>query len=141
MRVCICAGHKRESRCVYTRGSLLDCTASWYYGSREITGWLTGVSSGRLRKPRPCLHDHWERIKSELLEDRYQPLPVKAVEIPKPDGGTRMSGIPVVVDRLIGQALHQVYWSLYLSRSFRRTVTASYGGVAPIRQWYRRGNT
>jgi RNA-directed DNA polymerase len=61
-----------------------------------------------------CLHEHWERIKSELLEDRYLPQPVKAVEIPKPDGGTRQLGIPVVVDRLIGQALHQVLEPIFV---------------------------
>jgi len=57
---------------------------------------------------KPYLNEHWERIKSELLEDRYMPQPVKEVEIPKPDGGVRKLGIPVVVDRTIGQALHQV---------------------------------
>ena len=54
------------------------------------------------------LDEHWERIKSELLEERYVPQPVKEVEIPKPDGGVRKLGIPIVVDRMIGQALHQV---------------------------------
>jgi len=51
---------------------------------------------------------HWERIKRELLEGQYQPQPVLAVEIPKPDGGVRKLGIPAVLDRLIGQAIHQV---------------------------------
>lgn len=54
------------------------------------------------------LNEHWERIKKELLEGRYMPQPVRAVEIPKPDGGVRKLGIPTVVDRVIGQAIHQV---------------------------------
>jgi RNA-directed DNA polymerase len=49
----------------------------------------------------------WERIKQELREDRYIPQPVLEIEIPKPDGGVRKLGIPVVVDRLITQALYQ----------------------------------
>jgi RNA-directed DNA polymerase len=57
---------------------------------------------------RPYLNEHWERIKLELLEDRYLPQSVKEVAIPKPDGGVRKLGIPVVVDRAIGQALYQV---------------------------------
>lgn len=56
---------------------------------------------------KPYLCEHWERIRSELLEGRYAPQTVREVEIPKPDGGVRRLGIPTVVDRLIGQALHQ----------------------------------
>ena len=33
---------------------------------------------------------------------------MKRVDIPKPDGGTRMLGIPTVQDRLIQQAIAQV---------------------------------
>jgi RNA-directed DNA polymerase len=47
-------------------------------------------------------------LRQELLEGRYQPQPVKRVEIPKPDGGTRQLGIPTVVDRFIQQAILQV---------------------------------
>jgi RNA-directed DNA polymerase len=50
----------------------------------------------------------WERMKKELLEGRYRPSAVRPVEIPKPDGGKRHLGIPTVVDRLVGQAIHQV---------------------------------
>ena len=54
------------------------------------------------------LREQWPNIRSQLLGGTYQPLPVKRVEIPKPDGGVRKLGVPCVVDRLIQQALLQV---------------------------------
>ena len=51
---------------------------------------------------------HWASICAHIREGRYIPSPVKRVDIPKPDGGTRMLGIPMVQDRLIQQAIAQV---------------------------------
>lgn len=60
------------------------------------------------------LREHWTHLKTELLEDRYQPEVVRKVEIPKPGGkGKRQLGIPIAVDRLIQQALHQVLSPLF----------------------------
>jgi len=56
----------------------------------------------------PYLKSHWKGIREELLSDTYKPKPVRRVEIPKPDGGERLLGIPTVLDRLIQQALLQV---------------------------------
>jgi RNA-directed DNA polymerase len=67
-----------------------------------------GVDRMTVDELKPHLQMHWDRVKKELLEDRYQPQPVLSVEIPKPGGGKRQLGIPTVVDRLIQQALHQV---------------------------------
>ena len=62
----------------------------------------------------PYLHEHWPRIKKELLEGNYHPQAVREVEIPKPGSKEkRKLGIPTVLDRLIQQALHQVLSSLY----------------------------
>ena len=63
-------------------------------------------------------NEHWQGIKEKLIADSYQPLPVKRVRIPKPDGGERLLGIPAVIDRLIQQAIAQVitpYFEPYFS--------------------------
>jgi RNA-directed DNA polymerase len=72
---------------------------------------VDGISSANLRD---CLRQHWPRIKEELLEGRYQPQPVRKVEIPKQGGkGMRQLGIPTVMDRLIQQALNQVLQPIF----------------------------
>jgi RNA-directed DNA polymerase len=53
-------------------------------------------------------NEHWQGLKEKLIAGSYQPLPVKRVRIPKPDGGERLLGIPTVIDRLIQQAIAQV---------------------------------
>ena len=42
-----------------------------------------------------------------ILSDEYQPSAIRGVEIPKPNGGVRLLGIPTVVDRWLQQALSQ----------------------------------
>lgn len=59
------------------------------------------------------LQTQWPQIKEALRAGTYQPQPVRAVSIAKPDGGTRTLGIPTVMDRLIQQAIHQVLSPLY----------------------------
>ncbi len=70
-------------------------------GSPGVDGMTVNELPGYLQR-------EWPRLKQELLQDAYQPQPVKRVEIPKPDGGMRQLGIPTVVDRSIQQALLQV---------------------------------
>ena len=57
--------------------------------------------------------ENWSSLKENILQGSYEPMPVRRVEIPKPDGGTRLLGIPTVTDRLIQQAIAQVLSKLY----------------------------
>jgi RNA-directed DNA polymerase len=68
-------------------------------------GGIDGMEVGQLRG---FLKEHWAGIKERLLIGSYEPQPVRRVDIPKPGGGTRMLGIPTVLDRLIQQAIHQI---------------------------------
>jgi len=56
---------------------------------------------------------HWKTTVTDLNTGRYQPSPVRRVEIDKPDGGTRQLGIPTVVDRVIQQAIAQVLTPIF----------------------------
>lgn len=70
-------------------------------GSAGIDGMTVEELPGHLR-------EHWPEYREQLLQGAYQPKPVKRVEIPKPDGGVRLLGIPTVLDRFIQQAVLQV---------------------------------
>ena len=75
-----------------------------------------GVDGMAVQALRSYLHEHWPRIKEALLQDEYQPAPVRRGEIPKPGGGMRQLGIPTALDRLIQQALHQVLQPIFEPR-------------------------
>ncbi|EGD50359.1 RNA-directed DNA polymerase (Reverse transcriptase) [Thermoanaerobacter ethanolicus JW 200] len=67
-----------------------------------------GVDGMEVDELLPYLKENWATIKQQLLEGKYKPQPVRRVEIPKPDGGVRLLGIPTVLDRLIQQAIAQI---------------------------------
>lgn len=74
------------------------------------------------------LKRHWPKIEQDLLNGRYEPLPVRRKEIPKPAGGVRLLGIPTVLDRLVQQAVAQV-----LQQIWDPTFSASSFGFRPGR--------
>lgn len=67
-----------------------------------------GVDGVKLENIDEYIIKNWSNIKEQIRKRLYKPLPVKRVEIPKPNGGKRKLGIPTVMDRVIQQAISQV---------------------------------
>jgi RNA-directed DNA polymerase len=72
-----------------------------------------GVDGMTVEELMPFIKQNGIQIKQSIREGTYRPQPVRRVEIPKPDGGTRLLGIPTVLDRVIQQAIAQVLSPIY----------------------------
>ena len=72
-----------------------------------------GIDGMTVKDLRSYLKEHWLEIRAALESGTYQPNPVRRVEIPKPDGGVRLLGIPSVIDRLLQQAIAQVLTPIF----------------------------
>jgi RNA-directed DNA polymerase len=59
------------------------------------------------------LEEELNRLSSDLSRWQYKPQPVKRVEIPKPDGGVRLLGIPCVRDRVVQATLKSLLEPLF----------------------------
>lgn len=66
-----------------------------------------GVDGMTVYELKQFLQMNWIRIREDIFNNEYKPMPVRRVEIPKPSGGTRLLGIPTVLDRFIQQAIAQ----------------------------------
>ena len=67
-----------------------------------------GIDGMTVAQLKSYLQGNWVEVRSRLLAGTYKPSAVRRVEIPKPDGGIRLLGIPTVLDRMIQQAIAQV---------------------------------
>jgi RNA-directed DNA polymerase len=72
-----------------------------------------GVDGLDIEGTQTLIRREWDKIKARLIAGDYQPRPVRRVEIPKPNGGTRKLGVPTVLDRFIQQAALQVLSPLF----------------------------
>ena len=64
-----------------------------------------GVDRKTIDATQVHLVEHWPGIAQKLRAGTYKPAAVRAVRIPKANGGERQLGIPTVQDRLIQQGL------------------------------------
>ena len=89
---------------------------------------------------------HWPTIRASLVDGTYTPQPVRRVAIPKPGGGTRNLGVPVVLDRFVEQALLQVLqadWDPTFSEGSYgfRPKRSAHQAVAQAQAYIRQGDT
>ena len=127
---------------MFERGNLLKALQA--VEANQGAAGIDGLEVGQLRSH---LREHWEEIKEQILNGSYEPRPVRRVDIPKPGGGTRMLGIPTVLDRFIQQAMHQILspiWEAGFSahsygfrpgRSAAQAVKAAQGHVQSGKRW------
>jgi len=110
-------GHKRRKHKAH---SLIDKV---YNEKNLYTAWRRvrrnkgahGLDRVTIRMFEADLQKHLQEIQRKLKERRYQPQPVRRVYIPKASNPRekRPLGIPVVADRVVGQALLQVLDPLF----------------------------
>lgn len=72
-----------------------------------------GVDGMKTSQLENYLKKNWQSIRKTILEGKYKPQAVKAVEIPKANGGKRQLGIPTVIDRTIQQAINQILQQIW----------------------------
>jgi len=88
-----------------------NATAAWLAVKRN--GGAPGIDGMTTEELRDHVRKHWETSRAKLLAGRYVPSPVRRVEIPKPNGGVRLLGIPTVLDRGIQQMLLQELQAIF----------------------------
>jgi len=103
-----------------------NATAAWLAVTRN--GGAPGIDGMTTQQLRDHVRQHWETIRDKLLAGTYVPSPVRRVEIPKPNGGVRLLGIPTVLDRWIQQMHLQM-----LQPIFDPTFSAHSHGFRPGR--------
>lgn len=72
-------------------------------GNKGSAG-IDGMKAGELKS---FIDGNRSKIALDILNRKYVPTAIKGVEIPKPNGKTRLLGVPTVVDRWLQQAVGQ----------------------------------
>ena len=77
-------------------------------GAAGIDGMTVGELNGYLIK-------HYRELCENVRGGRYKPKPVKRVEIPKPDGGKRLLGVPT-------QTAQKLKFSIFFAKIHRKNI-------------------
>ncbi|WP_235897265.1 group II intron reverse transcriptase/maturase [Stecheria intestinalis] len=88
-----------------------------------------GVDGMKAEELDEFIQESGKEICDKIRNRKYKPLPVRRVQIPKPDGSKRDLGIPSVKDRWIQQAVYQV-----LSPIFEKEFSETSYGFRPGRR-------
>ena len=72
-----------------------------------------GVDGMEVTELRDWLVMNLEPLQKSLLNGTFAPSAVRRCEVPKASGGSRILGIPTVIDRMVQQAIHQQLGILY----------------------------
>jgi len=116
------------------------------YKRVKQNGGAAGIDKMTVGEMLGYLKEHGKELIEKVAAEKYQPQPVRRVDIPKPDGGTRQLGIPTVIDRMIQQALVLVLQPLF-EKNFS---DSSYGfrpgrnarqAIKKTREYYEQGYT
>ena len=88
-----------------------------------------GVDRMTVNELTKFIEEHGDEVTERIRMRKYRPLPVRRVQIPKPDGSKRNLGIPSVKDRWLQQAVYQV-----LNPMFEEVFSDSSYGFRPGRK-------
>lgn len=116
------------------------------YKRVKQNGGAAGVDGMKVEEMLAYLKEHNTEIIEAIRTGKYKPKPVRRVEIPKPDGGIRMLGVPTVIDRMIQQALVQVlqpiFEPIFSDSSFGfRPKRSAQQAIKQAKEYYEQGYT
>ena len=116
------------------------------YKRVKRNGGAAGVDGMTVDEMLPYLKEHKDELLASIRNGKYKPQPVRRVEVPKPDGGVRLLGVPTVIDRMIQQALVQVLQPIFeptfSDNSFGfRPKRSAHQAMTKAKEYYEQGYT